>query len=241
MPEEAVPVPKVEEITFPAKLLGSLDNMKKVIADIPFYSAKLQGGALSIARVESRNIHKRPYLFYIVTMSEDQLKVVYSIPQDTSESMRRAFVIKNVASILSLVGSMYQVDESKFLQYVDSVIDNVLNGLSQSYSTLFNKYDALLSEYREIKRLNVELASANRNLTVQSTQLDKENKGLKDQLKQLQTYSDETLIAMIEDWIEVHNNTIDINEFAQNYKLTAPRVEQVLDKMVSMGYVELKG
>jgi DNA-binding IclR family transcriptional regulator len=48
-------------------------------------------------------------------------------------------------------------------------------------------------------------------------------------------------MVMIEDWIESHSDTIDIMEFSKTYRLTAPRVEQMLNKMVSMGYIELKG
>ena len=121
------------------------------------------------------------------------------------------------------------------------MIDNLINGMSQSYSTLFNKHDALLSEYMELKKLVKELSISNRNLTIQTSQLNDENKLIGEQLKSLQTYSNDALMAMIEDWIEVHNSSIDVGEFSKTYKVPEPRVEQVLDKMVSMGYIELKG
>lgn len=239
MPDEEI-VPKVESINFPGKLIGSLAVAKERLGAIPFFTVNLSGDELSVAKVESRNIKKKPFLFHMVTIKGDNISVVYSIAPDTSEKMRRLYVIKNLASILSMVHDLYQIDDVKFMQYVDSSIDDVLNSLSQSYSTLFNKYDALLAEYREIRRLNLELGSANRNMTIQTTQLEEENKQIKSQLKTLQTYSDDALMAMVQDWIETHNSSIDINEFASNYKLSAPRIEQILDKMVSLGYIELK-
>ncbi len=60
-------------------------------------------------------------------------------------------------------------------------------------------------------------------------------------MKALETYSDESLMVMIEDWIDAHNNTIDIDEFSKAYKIPQPRVEQILNRMVTMGYIELKG
>ncbi|MGI0141160.1 MAG: hypothetical protein ACREBF_00710 [Candidatus Micrarchaeales archaeon] len=239
MPDEEI-VPRVEEIDFPGKLTGTLEQVREKLSAIPFFSVKLTSDGLSVAKVESRNIKKKPFLFYLINIKSDSIQTIYSIAPDTSEKMRRLYVIKSLAAVLSMVNDSYIIDNVKFLQYIDSSIEDVLNSLSQSYSTLFNKYDSLLSEYREIKRLNIELSAANRNLTIQTTQLDEENKQLNAQLKALQTYSDESLMSMVQDWIVTHNNSIEITEFAQNYKIAAPRIEQILDKMVSLGYIELK-
>ncbi len=239
MAEEEI-VPKVEEVAFAGKLTGSLEDIKSKADALPFFSSKIEDNVISIVKVESRNIKKKPFLFYIVKIRQEGMDVIYSIAPDTSERLRRLTVMKNVASLLSMITDYFQIDQTRFFQYIDSVIDDVLNSLSQSYSTLFNKYDALLTEYREYKRLNLELTAANRNLTIQAAQLKNENDQLKAELNALKTYSDESLMSMVQDWIETHNNSIDIDEFAKNYNVPAPRVEQILDKMVSLGYIELK-
>lgn len=239
--EEAEIEPKVEELSFPGKLLTSLEDVKQKLSGIPFYSFQDEEGKLDIVRVESRNIRKKPFLFYVISVKNDSLDVVYSVVPGSSDRLRRATVIKSLASVLSVIKDSFQVDEGKFFQYVDSVFDNLINGMSQSYSTLFNKYDSLLNEYVEIKKLTRDLSLSNRNLAIQTGQITEDNKKLTEQLKSLQTYSDEALMAMIEDWIEVHNSSIDIDEFSKTYKVAEPRIEQILDKMVSMGYLELKG
>ena len=215
-------VPKVEEITFSGRLVGTLDQIKSKLATTPFFALKITDNTLSIARIESRNIHKKPFLFYFMTIQSGELSIVYSIAPDTSEKLRRLYVIKNIASILSMISDYYEVDNVKFYQYVDSSIDDTLNGISQSYSTLFNKYDSLLTEYRETRRLNLELAAANRNLTIQTSQLDEENKQLENRLKALETYSDDSLMAMIEDWIETHNSSIDVSTMPMGSRWTSP-------------------
>jgi hypothetical protein len=234
-------VPKVEEIAFAGQLNGRLEDLLPIISQLPAYSVKIENNKLLIVRVESRDIHKKPFLFFMFEISEAGVEIIYSIAPDTSVRMRRLFVLKNFLSVLSVITDYFKIDEKKFYQYLDSAIDDVLGGLSESYSTIFNRYDALLNEYREIKRLNLELSASNRNLMVQTSQLSEENKQLKAQLEALQTYSDESLMAMIQDWIETHNSSIDVDEFAKTYKVPAPRVEQILNKMVSLGYIELKG
>jgi hypothetical protein len=232
--------PKVEQIEFPGKLLTSLEEVKGKLAVVPFYSFQLGADKLEIVRVESRNVKKKPFLFYMIEISKDKLDVTYSLIPGGSDRLRRATVIENLASLLAMISDSFQIDSAKFYQYIDSVMDNLLNGLSQSYSMLFNKYDSLLNEYIETKRLLGELSNSNRNLTIQTSQLSEENKNLNEQLKSLQTYTDEALMAMVEDWIEVHNSSIDIGEFSKTYKVPEPRVEQILDKMASLGFIELK-
>ncbi|MDE1851222.1 MAG: hypothetical protein KGH69_00850 [Candidatus Micrarchaeota archaeon] len=240
MPEDEAIAIKVEEIGFEGKVIGTMEGIRGKVAQIPFYTARNEGDGLVIAKVESRNIQKMPYLFHMIVIKDNSVKLVYSTPQDSSVNMRRAHVLKNLASILSMISTDYQINQAEFFQYIDSVMDSVLGGLSQNYTQLYNKYDSLLVEYRELKRLNLELSASNRNLSIQTAQLSEEEKTMKEQLDSLQKYSDEALMALVEEWLEVHGNAIDLDEFSKTYSISIPRVEQILNKMVSMGYIELK-
>ncbi len=241
MAEDAATTPKMERISFPAKLSGSLESIMREVQKLPSLAADIEGNVLTIASVESRNIRKMPYLFYVMEIKEGEFSVSYSIPMDMSETIRRATILKNISSVISLISDQCSIDQGKMLQYLDSTLDVLLKGISQQYSSLFNQYSATLNEYRAFKRLNLELSASNRNLTVQAEQLTEENKKMAEELKKLQKYSDESLMIMVQDWLEVHDNTIDINEFAKTYGINAPRAEEILDKMVSLGYLELKG
>ncbi|MEM3841302.1 MAG: cell division protein ZapB [Candidatus Micrarchaeaceae archaeon] len=233
--------PDVDRFHVNGTLLGTFEGIASRLTSLQLFYIKDSGSSLSIARVESRDIQKRPFLFFIITFSRDGIDVQYSIAKDSSPKMRRLYVVKSLASVLSLISDQYQPEGSSIFQLIEASIDDVLGSLSQSYSTLFNNYSALLNEQRELKRLNIELTAANRNLTVQATQLSSQLKDLQSRLSELESYSDESLMVMIEEWLESHDSAIDINEFAKNYKTNPTRVEQVLNKMVSLGYIELRG
>jgi hypothetical protein len=242
LPEDETEVePKIERVEFPGKLNGQISAVKDKVAQMPFYNFRESEGGIDIVRVESRNVRKKPFLFYIITVKPDALTLTYSIVPGSSDRLRRAVVIKNLAAMLSVISDSFAIEEGKFFQYVDSVLDSLINGMSQGYSTLFNKYDAVAGEYAELKKLAGELAMSNKNLTTQTSQLSEENKTLNGQLMSLQTYSDDALMGMVEDWIEVHSSAIDVGEFSKTYKVPEPRIEQILDKMVAAGYLELKG
>ncbi len=234
--------PKIAEFSLKATLTGSFQDIAKRFSALQMFSIKINpDNSLVLLNIESRDIQKNPYLFFIITLRPDSTSIQYSIALDTSEKMRRLYVVKNLLGILSLITDLYYADPAGLYQYVDSTIDDMINSLSQNYSALFNNYDSLFNEYRELKRLNIELTASNKNLTVQAAQLTAENRELKGRLSSLETYSDESLMVMVEDWIDAHNNTIDLMEFSKTYKIPIPRAEQILNKMVSTGYIELKG
>lgn len=242
MPEEVVAIePKTDGLEMKARLLGSFEDIYKRLSTLQLFSIGKSQNGLRLLRVESRDIQKRPFLFLIIDMRPDKVSVDYTIALDSSPKLRRLFVLKTLLSVLSLASDLYSVDNTELFQHLDSSIDDVLNSITQSYSSLFNNYDSLFNEYREIKRLNIELEASNKNLTVQAMQLNDENKTVKEQIKNLEAYSDSALMVMVQDWLEAHDSTIDINEFAKNYKMSQTRVEQVLNRMVSLGYIELKG
>lgn len=232
--------PSMDNIKIKGTLLGGFDTIASRLSTLQMFSIRPSSNNLVIVRVESRNIQKKPFLFFIITLNKDNIDVEYSIGLDSSAKIRRLYVLKNLIAVLSLITDLYNPDNTDLLQHLDSSIEDVLNSLSQSYSSLFNNYDSLFNKYRELKRLNIELGNSNKNLSVQASLLSTENVSLKENLKQLQIYSDDSLMAIVQEWIESHEGTIDVNEFSTNYKIAVPRVEQILNKMVSLGYIELK-
>ncbi len=242
MPDEVLAIePKTESLEVKARLTGSLDEIYKRLSSLQLFIVEKPQKSIRILRIESRDMQKRPFLFFIIELSADNATINYAIAPDSSPKIRRLYVLKTMISIISLISDIYSIDDSEIFQYLDSAIDDVLNSITQGYSTLFNNYDSLFNEYRELKRLNIELEASNKNLSVQTLQLSDENKSMAERLKALESYSDSSLMVMVEEWLESHDGSIDINEFAKNYKMNPTRVEQILNKMVTMGYIDLKG
>lgn len=242
MPDETAFVePKTEEIALRAKLLGSFDGIVGRLAGLDTLEIEKGDSLLRVVRVESRDIQKRPFLFVLLELRPDRLMISYTVAADSSPKLRRMIALKEALGVLSLITEFYSVDNTEAFQCIDSAIDEIAGSLSQSYSSLFNNYDAIFNEYKEVKKMNVELTSANKNLSVQASQLSEENKTLAARVKELEGYSDDALMVIAEEWLEAHNSEIDIGEFSKVYKISPTRAEGILNKMVSLGYIELKG
>lgn len=239
--ENVILEPKVDSLSIGGSLQGSFEAMADRLSQLQVFSVKVAPDSLSVLRVESRDIQKRPFLFFLMTFNRDKITIEYSMGQDSSSKLRKLYVLRNLLSVLSLTLDIYQPNPTELFQVLSASTDDALGSLNQNYSVLVNNYDSLFNEYRELKRMSTQLMSSNKSLTVQASQLSNENDELKARLKSLEAYSDESLMSMIEGWIQAHDNTIDIDEFAKNYKIVAPRVEQMLNKMVSLGYIEFRG
>ena len=162
--EQVSTQPKIEEFSIDGKLNGTMDDIKAVLGKLPFYLISSDAAELTMIKVESRNINKKPYLFHIIKIKADSVSVTYSMLPDTSVNLRRADVLKELSSVLSMISDKYSISQAKFIQYVDSTLESLISGISQTYTSLYNRYDAMLTDYRELKRLNVEIAASNRNL-----------------------------------------------------------------------------
>jgi hypothetical protein len=242
MPDEVIVIePKTESLQIKARLTGSLDEMYKRLSTLQLFIVEKPQNTLRILRIESRDMQRRPFLFFIIELSSDKLSINYTIAPDSSPKLRRLYVLKMLISVLSLVTDAYTVDTTELFQLLDSAIDDTLNSITQGYSTLFNNYDSLSNEYRELKRLNIELEASNKSLAVEALQLTDENKSMTERLKNLEAYSDNSLMVMVQEWLDSHDDAIDVNDFAKSYKMSPTRVEQILNKMVTLGYIELKG
>ncbi len=243
MAEEAAGIiePQVNTVIFDGKLTGPFGDIEAALSSNQLLGVSSSEDKLIAFEIETRDMQKRPLLFFIITFRKDSVELEYSVPKDTSEKLRKLSVLRNLMGVLSLAARSYSVDAKSMFEYINAAIDDVIVSMSQGYSTLFNSYDSLLAEHRELRRLNLELTSSNKALTADATRLSRENEELAAKIKTLENYSDESLMVMVQEWIESHGDTIDIPEFAKAYKITQPRVEQILNRMVAAGFIELKG
>jgi Fic family protein len=59
-------------------------------------------------------------------------------------------------------------------------------------------------------------------------------------VREAETYSDEVLMGKIQQWLKEHKNEINIFEFSKIFRVSETRVEQILNKMVNEGVLEVR-
>ena len=59
------------------------------------FSIKVNPDSVVMLTVESRDMQKNPFLFFIFTFKAVEIEVRYTIPLDSSQKMRKLYIIKN--------------------------------------------------------------------------------------------------------------------------------------------------
>ena len=86
-----------------------------------------------------------------------------------------------------------------------------------------------------------DFAESNSQLSKENYELKNRNDELVLRLKSLETLSDSVLTLKIQEWLSEHRGEINIADFAKVYNVSEMRVEQMLNKMVTEGFLETKG
>jgi len=216
---------------------GSKSNFF-LVRDTCLYSAP-EKDILNVLYVESRDINKSPYLFSIVKMKDNEVEVLYTIPTEISPRKRRMDVIRYLFNVLSLVADSYEVENKTLYQLVENSIKDLSDSVTMDYNKLYTAYDSMKKEVSDFKRKVNRLTEQVSALTTQNYDLKSHNDELRLRIKELESLSSDALKAKLQEWVVEHNGSINILEFSKVYKVSEARVEEMLNKLLSEGYLEV--
>ncbi len=142
---------------------------------------------------------------------------------------------------LTLIAGAYQIDEKYLYQTLQSSLAGIVEFASSDYKDMFAKYDSSLRDKEEMRKRVESLEASNNRLSKELIESKAKDDELMLRVGQLEAYSDDALMVKIQDWLDVHRNEINVAEFAKQYGVVESRVEDVLNRMVMQGYLELRG
>jgi regulator of replication initiation timing len=237
--EEAHP-PQVDGFKLKGALVqGKLKDLASVLRSISFLEIAPEKDALNVIYVESRDIDKNPYLFSIVKLKEDGVEVLYTIPPEIGPKKRKVDVVRYLLNIISLLDGYYKVEDKTLYQLVENSIGELAGSVTMDYTKLYTAYDSMKKEIADHKKKIDRLTEQNQALTSQNYELKTQNDDLRLRLGQLEGMSEGVLRVKLQEWISEHNGSISITDFAKTYKVAEGRIEEMLNKLVSEGYIDV--
>lgn len=232
--------PTANRFKIKANLKTNYNEIIKSLSKIPDVEAVKIKDGIAIIKVDHRDINGYPYLFQIIYLKKDNIEILFSITPEVSRRKRQIDIIRYLSNIISVIGESYEIDISEFMQTFDLFLDEINEFATLDYQTLFTKYDAALTRIDTLKDLVEKNEIRNEMLSRELMEIKEECDQIKIKLSELEKYSDEVLTQKIMQWIKEHYNEINIPSFCKIHKVNETRVEQILNKMVREGYLELR-
>lgn len=231
--------PGVDGFRVAGELRGSISNIADILKSISFLEVAPEKDAVNLVYTESRDINKNPYLFSITRIEDDGIEVQYSIPPEISPRKRRVDVIRYLLNILSLIEKDYSVDNRVLFQLLEGAVKELTSAVTMDYTKLYTSYDSIKKEVDDLRKKTARLEDQVNALTTQNYELKNMNDEMRLELDELRGLSDDALKAKLQEWIIEHNNSINISDFTRVYHVSDSRVEDMLNKLVNEGYLEV--
>jgi len=231
--------PQVDGFKIKGKLAGTLKDVAGMLRSISFLEVAPEKDLLNVLYVESRDIDKNPYLFSILKISADQIEVLYSIPPEIGPKRRRVDVVRYLLNILSLTDPVYTIDNKSLYQLIENAVKDLAGSVTLDYSKLYTAYDSMKKQADDYKKKLDRLTDQNLALTTKNYELKTQNDDLRLRVEALEGLSDDALKTKLQEWVIEHNGSISIAEFTKVYKVSDARVEELLNRLVSEGYLEI--
>src|SRR3989338_688856 len=232
-----VNVPRVDGFKVKGSVRTSLKEIADSLRSLSFLQVAQERDAVNEVYVESRDIRKAPYLFSIIKIQSDEMEVVYSIPKEIAPKKRKMDIVRYVLNILSLIEQSYKIDNKVLYQLIENALKEITETMSLEYSRLYTEFDGIKKDMDDLKRKVSRLTEENQVLLTKNYEIKGKSDELLLRLKTLENISDEALKVKLQTWISEHNGEINMAEFSKIHNVVETKVEEILNRLVSEGYL----
>ena len=233
--------PRVGGFRLQAKRLKTPSEISQRLAELSFLEIASDKDVLTALNVESRDIQKNPYLFSIIYFRPTMVEALYSCLPNMSPKKRRLDVLRHFLNLMTLADDCYNVEMKQVYQLLEASAADMNEYVSADYDRLFSLYDNLKTDFSALQKKHKEASDASGSLSKENYELKAKNDELTLKLRGLETFSDSVLSLKIQEWLSEHKGEINISDFSKVYNVPEMRVEQMLNKLVTEGYLETKG
>lgn len=234
-------IPTVGGFRLVAERTANVNELSSRFAEISFLEMTADKDTLSVLNVESRDLRKDPALFSIIKFGPSRIDAIYTCLPSSSPKKRRLEVLRHFLNMLTIADDCYEVDMKQVHQLLEAAIADMTEYVSTDYEKLFSLYDSLKADHATLQKKVRDMTESTSALSKENYDLKNKNDELALRLKSLETLSDPVLSLKIQEWLAEHKGEINISDFSRVFNVPETRVEQMLNKLVTEGYLETKG
>ncbi len=218
---------------------GSGAHVKKALSSLGFITdLKENGDTVTASVVETRDIHKDPYLYYEFAFKPSGVKVRYTVTPEVNASRRRIDICRNLLAMLALMdGSYGAAGMGSLYSIIQKALDDASANVTQSNQQLMNRHETLKRENADLVNRHTKLKEEYDELNNAFLELEKRSALLGERVKQLEGMTDTELKEELQRWIFEHDGSIKYSDFAKTFNIPQSRVEEGVNMLLKEGYI----
>ncbi len=235
-------LPLVNAISINAEMKTDFSSIcKKLKNSLPSWKVLSTKENAVAMWVESRDLSQNPYKCIIIKLYKNKIDVVYTVPPDEAQTIRRWFVVRVLINVLSIIEEDYVLSSSIAIQLLDGALSEIEALLKKDPGEMYVSLTRLKAEVGELRRRVRYLENEKKRLTQENYALSIKYEKLYRKMKEISRLEGDALKAKLQEWINAHNGELDILAFSKTFDVPMFLVERALDEMVKEGYLEQIG
>lgn len=223
-----------------SRLVTDFTTVYRKLGSIPMCSVQKMDSKVVLLNVSNRDINKRPTVFTLIEFGKNEVIVNYAYSAGMSPKKRFFEAMSFFLSIMTTLKEDYATEIADLYQIVARITDELEDYGSIQYEVLYSMYDNLNNEFIRMQAELKQLKESNEQLSIENYKQKTKINELRLLLEKYQSLSDDVLKAKVQQWIVEHNGEIDVVEFSKVFNVYEGRVEQMLNQLISEGFLEVK-
>ncbi|MEM2908651.1 MAG: hypothetical protein QW590_01170 [Candidatus Bilamarchaeaceae archaeon] len=227
-----------EKIVIKAVQKKNMSPLATLMGNLGFTKISYLKDTLTIERVTGYDLNRNPELDYRIVFSPQEIVLEYEVPKNKNKKARLLSVLPIFLNVLQLVEDYYDIKPSAIYFEVNTALTEALKLVGKDVVDLSTELSELQAKYRSLSaKYNDLLRSSEENARI-LLEYERKKDELNRKVERLTRYSDDALKEMVYEWIKLHGGKINLLEFSKIHRVPIPRLEEILNMLVTEGYIK---
>ena len=225
-----------EKIVIDGNQKKSLNKFATLMGNLGFTKISYLRDNLTVERVIGFNLEGKPELDYRMTFQPGGVILEYEVKKNKKAKLMR--ILPVFLNVLQLAEDYYDIRPSAIYFEINQALGEAIKLVGKDAIDLSTELSEMQARHRSLSAKYDDLLKSSEENARILLECERKRDELNRKVDRLVRYSDDVMKEMVYEWINLHNGKINILEFSKINRIAVPRVEEVLNMLVTEGYIK---
>lgn len=226
-----------EIIRITTKRKRPLKPLLQTLGSFGFTKVDYSDDALIIEKVESEDLHGKPYLYYRLELLKGAIVFKYTVPTLENKASRMLEMGLLLMNLFQLLTAYYDVPVQAAYPLYFPLLKSLSESMDKEKLETYSELKDLRQKHNSLERKYNDLVQASAQNARILVEYERKNDDLGDRIKKLEGVGDVEMQGQLFEWVRTHDGEIDVLEFSRLNNIAVGRVEEGLDALIKNGFI----